>query len=171
MSDASIYNGTFKLSTLNISDEIIFNDGTTQNTAYTDAPLSTSTYTITTINDTTNNIIGTLSSSLTLINVFGNNIGSFYFRQANANIYILNLVFENVFTGDISLTIVDVNNNAPIYTTNNNIYIINLVTNTLYYGYTELNTSGVLSFNFPNIAINDTDGFEIYISTFQYIIN
>jgi hypothetical protein len=170
MSDASIYNGTFKFSTLNISDEIIFNDGTTQNTAYTgDNNISISTYTITTINDTTNNIVGTLSGSLTLINVYGTNIGAFYFRQANVNIYNLNLVFESVYTGDISLTIVDVNNNAPIYTTNNNIYIINLVTNTLYYGYTEFNTSGILTFNFPNIAINDTDGFEISLSTFQYI--
>ena len=169
MADSSIYNSNFKFATLSVSNEIIFKDGTTQDTAYSDAPLSTSTYTINTINDTTNNIIGTLSDPLTLINVFGDNTGVFYFRQSNLNITNLYLTFDTVFTGDISLTIVDVSNNTPMYTSNNNIYIINLVTNTLYYGFTEFNTSGVLTFNFPNISINDTNGFVISVQTFQYI--
>jgi hypothetical protein len=170
MSDSTIFNNQFKFSTLSLSNKLIFKDGSIQTTAYTGTDnLNTSTYVINTLNDATNGVIGELSSPLTLINVYTTLGGSFYFTNNNINQPNLYLIFNKVLTGDISLTIYDVNNNSPLYTTNNNIYIINVVNGTLFYGFTEFNTSGVLSFNFNNISINDTDGFVLYISSFQYL--
>jgi len=168
MSDASITNTNFTLKTLTLTDSLVFPNGSTQTIAYSDVPASTSTYVINTLTGN-NGVIATLSTPMTLINVFGTGASTFNFTNSlipQANLY---LIFNTTFTGSLTLLIVDVSNNSPTCTTNNIIFIINNVSNTLYYGFTVFNVLGQLSFYFPNITINDTDGMTLYISTFQYI--
>jgi hypothetical protein len=155
---------------LNDLEQLNFNDGTQQTTAYLGNSPTPINYTYN-ILSTTSLICSTGTANLqNEIIIFNSNTGyqgSLYFNDASNNpITSFNISFSTPFTGNFTITLLTNMTAKPSYTTSEFCYIINNTSGVLSYGTINLLSNGNLTLNFPSVQINTTS--KILITTFQF---
>jgi hypothetical protein len=187
MSAKSIYGTDFQFKTLHFNDtsynrffnssiilndleELNFEDGTQQTTAYLGNSPTPINYTYTILSSTSlvcTQGTANLQNNLIIFNSNTGYQGSLYFNDASNNsITSFNISFTNSFTGNFTITLLTNMTAKPSFSTSEFCYIVNNTSGVLSFGTINLLTNGNLTLNFPNVQINTTS--TIYITTFQF---
>ena len=155
---------------LNDLEQLNFEDGTSQTTAYLGNSPTPINYTYTILSTTAlvcTQGTANLQNNLIIFNSNTGYQGSLYFNDASNNpITSFNISFTNSFTGNFTITLLTNMTAKPSYTTSEFCYIVNNTSGVLSFGTINLLSNGNLTLNFPNVQINTTS--TIYITTFQF---
>lgn len=157
---------------LNELEQLNFNDGTQQTTAYLGNSPTPTDYTYT-ILSTTNLICNTgtanLEDNLIIFNSNTGYQGSLYFNDASNNpITSFNITFSNTFTSSLTITFLSNMTIKPSYTTSQFCYIVNNNLGSLTYGTIILLSNGNLTVNFNNIEISSLYTYTLNITSFKF---
>jgi hypothetical protein len=171
MSSRTILDNDFEFNNLHLN-HLQFSDNSIQTTAYLgNSPLPSQVVYNLPINTQliTNNGYSTILENVKIINLHTGFMSGLYFQDSSGNnINSLNINFSNSFTGNLQITLIDVINSLPYYTSSFAISIINDTTKTLTFGNIIINKTGSLITIFDDININNTNTYTLNVLTYVY---
>jgi len=171
MSAKTILDNDFEFNNLHLT-KLQFSDNSIQTTAYLgNSPLPSQIVYNLPINTQliTNNGYSTILENVKIINLHTGFMGVLYFQDSSGNnINSLNINFSNSFTGNLQITLIDVINFLPYYTSSFAVSIINDSTKTLTFGNIIINKTGSLIAFFDDININNTNTYTLNVLTYVY---
>jgi len=172
MASKTIFDTDFQFNNLNLS-KIIFSDNSEQTTAYLGNspaprqiiyPITTST-----ILYCNNGLTAVTTSNFQIVNLYTVFVGALYFQNPNnENINSTELVFNNTYSGNLEITLLNDVALHPIITSSSFAYFIQNSTGILIYGTLQLNNSGSLVAYFNNVNIIQLETYTLNFFTFQY---